>query len=211
MTDQEVLQRVQYALLEQPDGGQTWGSGLWTRDEVIARLGERQTGFLKQTLILVSAVSTSAVGIGVRRVDLPTDLVRIVSAVWHGNDGTQRDLVRGDAFSADAILPTWETTDGDPLSYHEGDPPTLQIEIAPGSTVAGVIDLLYVPTGTRPNGNGVTLILPDEFCDCALLYGVLADLLGKDGRGRDLERAAYCEQRVQLAVEVARIILDGWA
>lgn len=211
MTDQTLLTAVQYALLEPPTAGQNWPSGLWTRDEVLQRLGERQDGYLKATQILVSAISTGAVAIGVRRVPLPTNWIRTVSAVWHGNDGTQRDLLRTDQYGSDHLQADWETTNDTPLAYHEVDPPTLVIELAPGPDVGGVIDLLYVATGTVPSGNGTTLVLPDEFCDSVLKYGVLADLLGKDGRGQDLQRAAYCEERVQLGIELGQLIVDGWA
>jgi hypothetical protein len=211
MIDQDLLQAIQYGLLEVPDGGQNWPSGLWTLEEVLARLSERQNAYLKRTQILVTAATSAAVPISEHRVSLPIDWIATVTAVWRGNDGRSRDLLRAGQFTSDAMQPTWEQTNGLPLAYHEYDPPMLILEIAPAPDVAGVVDLLYVAMGTTPNGNGVTLTLPDEINDAGVKYGVLADLLSKEGRGQDQSRAAYCEQRFDLAVEIGRIIVDGWA
>jgi hypothetical protein len=93
--------------------------------------------------------------------------------------------------------------------------PTRQIQLAPAPNQIGYLDLVYVAQGdplgayldtVSPN---VDLTVPDEFAS-AVKYGVLADAFGKDGRGKDPQRAAYCEQRYQLAQQVAEIILNGW-
>ena len=36
MIDQDLLTALQYALIEPPDGGASWLSGLWTRDESVS-------------------------------------------------------------------------------------------------------------------------------------------------------------------------------
>ena len=67
-----------------------------------------------------------------------------------------------------------------------------------------------MPVGTTLTGAGVAIDLPDEFAH-VLKYGTLADQLRKDGRGQDLGRADYAQQRFDLGVEAARLILAGWA
>lgn len=212
MIDQAVLSQMQRQLLEEPDGGQTWPSLLWTRDEVIHLLTQRQNRMLKETLLLVSLASPSlTVNIGDHRIALPADCIRVVTAVWRGNDGTVKELSRLDSFEADHALPTWELTNATyPIGYMEFDALQAQIQIAPAPSVAGVIELLYVACGAALTGNGVSLAVPDEV-EPGLRYGTLADALGKDGRGQDLERAKYCEDRYQLGNEAIRLILKGWA
>jgi hypothetical protein len=211
-TDQQVLSECQAALVEPQDGGQVWTSGLWTHEEVVSLLSHRQNRLLKESLLLVKLANPSlTVNIGDHRIALPTDWVRTVSLVWRGNDGTVRELVPSDSFESDHAIPTWELTNAAyPLVYHEWDALNLQVEIAPAPTVAGTLELLYVPLGDTLTGNNVPLLVPDEFVP-VLKYGTLADQLRKDGRGQDLARAAYCQTRFDLGVAAAELILAGWS
>lgn len=211
MIDQTLLTDLQYALIEPPDGGANWPSGLWTRDEVLHALTERQNRLLKDTLLLTTVSPLIPAAATVHRFPLPADLIRIVAVVWRGSDGYVRELLRVDSFEADHALPTWETTDTNPpLVYMEEETPTLQIQIAPAPSVPGNLDLLYVALAPALTGNGQAFTVPDEWT-VGLKYGTLADLLSKDGRGQDLSRAQYAEARFQLQIEISRIILKGWA
>jgi hypothetical protein len=211
-TDQQIAQTLQYALLEPPDGGQNWPSGLWDRDEVFNILNQRQNRLLNETFILVGIANITGIVAGTHRVALPTDSMRLVSVVWRGVDGTVKELARSDSFEADHAIPTWElTTTTAPLVYMEEEAPLGQLQIGPAPAVNGLLEILYIPLGTSLNaGNGEILVFPDEFAH-GVKYGALADLLNKDGRGQDLGRAAYCQQRYELAKDAAHIILEGWA
>lgn len=211
MIDIALLTALQYAVIEAPDGGANWLSGLWTREEVLSDLNQRQDRLLKDTLLQITILPPNILyNPGDVRIALPADLIRIIDLVWYGGDGTVRELQRADSFEADHIIPSWETPQAYPLVYMEYDPLTLEVQIAPVSYNFGTLGLLYVAAGTEMNGNGVTLAVPDEFAH-VLKYGVLADLLSKDGRGKDANRAGYCEQRFQFGIELARILLKGWA
>ena len=210
-TDQALAQQLQYALLEPPDGGQFWPSGLWDRDEVFNALNQQQNSLLHESLLLVG-IANVAVLAGAHRIALPTDLLQLVSVVWRGDDGVVRELVRADSFEADHGLPSWEATDATaPLVYMEEETPTGFVQIGPAPTGTGILELLYVPLGTSLiAGNGEILVVPDE-CAHGVKYGALATLLGKDGRGQDPARAAYGQQRADLVAEAATIIRKGWA
>jgi hypothetical protein len=208
-TDQALMQQIQYALLEPPDGGQNWPSQLWTRDEVIARCNERQNRLLHETMLLIG-IANIAVLASTHRIALPSDHMRTASVVWRGSDGTVRELLRSDSFEADHAMPTWELTDTTyPLVYMDEETPSGFFQIGPAPSVAGTIELLYIPLGTTLNGAGEILVVPDEFMP-SVKYGALIDLLRKDGRGQDLAKAEYAEQRYQLGVDAAKIILNGW-
>ena len=225
MTDQEILTAIQFTVVEPPNGGASWPSGLWTRDEVTGSLTQRQDRFLKDSLILLAHTTRSVapddtpptippplqVVASQTRITLPSDCLRVVSVVWEGEDGSVRELVRTDSFETDHFLPDWEAVGAVvPLVFMEYETPTREIQIAPMPQFAGSLDLLYVPLGTPLTGNGVDFTLFDE-CVHGVKYGTLADLFGKEGQGHDAARAAYCEQRFQLAIDLARIILQGWA
>ena len=211
LTDQDLLSTVQLQLLEPDDHGQSWPSGLWQRDEVLVAANERQNRLLKDTLLLAGLAIIDPVAVGQHRVTLPDDWMRTVGLLWLGNDGTVRELPRSSSFEADHVIRTWEATNQTaPLVYMDDETPLLQIQIAPAPSVAGRIGLVYIPTAIDLTGNGEFLIVPDEL-EHAIRYGLLADLLSKDGRGRDAERAAYCEDRFELAIEATRLLLKGWA
>ncbi len=212
MIDQDLLTSLQYATIEPPDGGAAWPSGLWSRDEVLSYLNQRQDKLLKLSLIHVKTSPAIPVLALQRVIDLPIDWAATVSVVWTGDDGQIRELQRTDTFGldhADATLGRIATASL-PLVYMDFDNETLKVEISPGPTGAGNLSVLYVPVGTVLTGNGVSLTVPDEL-ESSVKYGVLADMLGKDGRGRDQARAEYGAQRFQFGVDVARIILEGWA
>jgi len=207
-TDQALMQQLQYSLLEPPNGGQTWPSGVWTRDEVLNIANQRQNTLLHDTMLLVGAANVAVLA-SASRIDLPTDCIRLVTVVWRGS--VVRELLRSDSFEADHMISTWEDTDTvAPLVYMEEEAPLGQVQIGPAPIGAGTLDLLYVPLGTVLNGNGEILVVPDELMP-VVKYGALVDLLQKDGRGQDLGRAQYCEHRFNMGVEIAKLILEGWA
>jgi len=208
--DTSILSAIQYVLMEPIDGGAAFPSGLWTADEVRDRLNERQDQFLKRTGLLVG-IATRPLNAGQHWFVLPSDWLSTLSAVWEGTDGVIRELIRSDSFEADHGLTDWTHTRDTPMLYMDEDSPLLTMQIAPPPQVSGRVQLLYVPQGTTLTGAGELLTVPDEFSESVAKYGTLADLFGKDGRGKNPEKAAYCEQRFALAEQVADIILRGWA
>lgn len=211
MTDQDLLEALQYALMEPPDLGATWPSDLWSRAEVLARMNERQNRFLKGSRLLVGMAQLPILA-GVATVALPDDWLITQDVVWTGTtSGTLRPLSRSDQWSADHAHPDWPTTGDTPQVYFDHDQPTLQIRIAPTPTEDGTLLLFYIPQGAEFDGTGELPSVADEFTDAAILYGTLADLLAKDGRGASLDRAGYAESRFQLGLTCAAVILrSSW-
>jgi len=200
---------IQYALVESPDGGASFPSGLWTRDEVIHAFNTRQRQLLRDTHLIVTRIEI-AVGIAENPTALPVDWVATLFCDWRTAGGVRSPLTPCDAFEVDLIVPTWETVAGVPIVFLDGDEGTLTIRLAPIPAAAGTLELLYIALPTAANGNGVTLSIPDEFLD-GVRYGTLADLLGKVGRGADPARAAYCQERFELTEAIVSILLEGWS
>ena len=210
MTDQAVLELLQYALVEPPDGGATWPSGLWTRDEVINALNTRMRQYLRDTQAIATRVEIPVVA-GTNPVSVPADWIATLSAAWRITSTGQRiPLSTSDSYEADLAVPTWETTGGTPLVILDGDDGTLTVRLAPVPDANGTLELLYVALPAAANGSGVTLSIPDEMLD-GIRNGTLADLLGKVGRGSDPLRAQYCQERFEQTELVTEILLNGWA
>lgn len=209
MTDQELLTLLQYSLVEPPDGGGSFPSGLWTRDEVIAALNTRLRQLFRDTHLVVTRVEQAVVA-STNPVTLPADWIATLHVVWRTAGSVRHPLTPCDAFEADLMLPTWESTTATPIVYLDGDQGTLTLRLAPVPDADGTLEILYVALPALVNGNGVTLAVPDEWLD-GVKYGVLADLLGKVGRAYDTERAIYAQGRYDLTKTISEVILAGWS
>ena len=225
MTDQELLHLVQIALVEPPDGGASWPSGLWTRDEVIAGLNTRMRQYLRDTHAIVTRIAISVPAL-TNPVALPIDWIATLHCVWleetggaafdslafdvGAYDGSEErhPLTPCDSFESDLMLPTWEATPATPIVYLDGDQGTLTIRLAPIPDLNGVLELMYVALPTAATGANIPLSISDEFLD-GIKYGLLGNLLGKVGRGSDPQRASYCEERFELGELLTELILGG--
>jgi len=87
--------------------------------------------------------------------------------------------------------------------------PQMTIQIVPAAADAGTLDFLYTAVTTLASNTGVTIPLPADFCPY-IKWGVLADMLKKDGPAHDMPRSAYCEMRFGEGVELAKILLRGF-
>jgi len=210
MIDQDLLSELQYALLEPPDGGATWPSEVWMRDEVIDTVNSAIWGWLRDTHALVTPLDVAVLAAGLGVVPLPADWLATCACVWRSAAGVRTPLGPVDRFEGDLALPSWETTAGTPLAYDEFESDTLTLQLLPIPAANGTLELLYVARTAAVNGGGITLPLPDEFLS-AVKYGTLGGLLRKVGRLADPQRAEYCEQRYDLSVLLTKILLSGWA
>lgn len=207
ITDRQMLEEVQYTVIEPPDLGATWPSGLWTLAEVLGYANQRQYRFLKETGIVTSTASITANTASGNRFDLPTDWIETIHASWK-QAGVYRPLERTDTWVVDHVKTTWESATGTPNSYMDAEAPTLKIQIAPAPTTSGTIEILYVALSTTLDRSGINLTVPDEFMPY-IKWGVLADMLNKVGRGQDVDRAGYAEQRFAEGVALAQMLLGN--
>lgn len=205
-TDQQVLNEIQYTVIEPPDSGATWPSGMWTAAETVRYLNQRQDRFIFETHPYVTAANI-AVTAGDNLYDLPAGFVKTVRVIWTPTSGTAVELTRGDDWEADHGIPTWTTVEDVPKIYIIE--PTLEIKLAPIPDSNGTLRIYYIKTGTTFTGGGISATLQDEMIP-SLKYGALADMFGKVGRAHDPIRAKYCADRFQLGIDVTNILLKGF-
>lgn len=210
MTDQQLLSELQYALLEPPDGGQTWPSEVWTRQEVLDAVNGTVNTLLRETHLVVTRAEQAVLAAGLGVVTLPAGWIASAHLVWRTAAGVRTPLAPADTFEADLALPSWEDTPGTPLAYADLDGATLTLRLVPRPDANGTLELMYIARPTALEGAGATIALPDEYLS-GVKYGVLGWLLRKVGRLHDPERAAYCERRYDLTRTMAEITVGGGA
>lgn len=194
----KLLNEIQRHVLEPTvDDGQTWT--LWTKDEVLGFLNLRIQRFLIETGLNRTEASIAATA-GISEYDLPVDLMEIRRVEFDGSV-----LNRIDQATADDGMPGWPSTTGVPTDYIEEPRRSLSIQLVPPPISSGTVKVLYVR-------------LPDDSVDClplplpnlftwAIKWGVIADMLAKEGEANDPVRSEAAEGRFQEGVQLALLLL----
>ena len=199
----QLMEEIKYHMLENPLQG--FAHGLWTVAEVLQYTNQRIYRFLVETGALLTR-TTIPVAAGSYVVDLPTNWIEIRRVAWT-SAGVTKELPREDAFTLDAWKPTWESVgETTPSCYVEDPNPSLQVRLAPVPTVAGTVDLIGVAAPDAVTAVCLPLPLPDEWC-VYVKWGVMADMLSKEGEANDPERAQICESRWKEGVSLCRLML----
>src|SRR5262245_55728705 len=210
MTDRELLDELQYVLIEPPDEGDTWPSGIWTRSEVLDAINAGVRGLVRDTHLTLVRTEIPVVA-GTLSIDLPVDWLATGYLVWRALDDVRTPLGPVDSFEGDLALPGWETTTaGLPVAYADLDLATLTLRLVPTPDADGTLEVLYVAVPDPIDGTGLTIPVPEE-CSSGVKYAALGILLRKVGRLMDPERANYCDRRYELTEVVTEIILGGWS
>jgi hypothetical protein len=116
------------------------------------------------------------------------------------------NLWREDEEIANAFMIRWNLTPGSPLCFSVALTPPLQVQLFPALLDVGNLDMVSLNTGADLDPtSGVLLGIPDDL-SWVVKWGALADLLNKDGPGRDVIRAAYCEERWNFGLDLANLL-----
>jgi hypothetical protein len=216
---EHVLDEIQRHMLEPViDHGESWFDGLWTSEEVREFLTDRVNDFLTQTGCTRERLDIS-VPAGQIDITYP-DVNEVRAAIWVAQSGATTPLELGDFHGADSGSPGWEDSSGIPerfITWGRGI-----AKLSPAPTAAGTLRLRYVPTWSGAAN-------PSDFPDAAsyarylystdrlipipaiflpfIKYGVMADMLSKEGEAHDEQRAKYCESRYEMGIEVARMFI----
>lgn len=202
-----MLEEIQRHLLEDViDEGQTWS--LWSVGEVVGIVNERLRRFIVQTSILQKRATLSVVA-GTSEYALPEDLLDL-RRVGFRNGSTRVPLTPVDSWAADNGVPGWEALSETPYGYYLDPLDAMSLRILPTPSTSGSLDLIYVyaPEDMTTDNLCATLPIPSIFIP-SLKYGVMADMLSKEGQANDPIRAEYCEERFKEGVELAKLLYGG--
>ena len=216
VTDQQLYNECQMHLLETENNGASFGSGLYTVAEMVARTNYRLDLFNALTGVKVTYNASQTATSGIKAQDISTaapNLMSVLYVFYSSNAGTTYYMLpKGSSLEADMYITTQSAVTL-PSHYALDSARVLNINLFPMPTFAGSdgkINLAYIPkVGVLPaTPDGTTIGIPDDFTPF-IKYGVLADLFRKSGETYDPVRAEICEQLFTLGVEVTRGWLSG--
>jgi hypothetical protein len=185
--------------LLEPLGEVTWS--LWTQEEVLTFLQQRVVRFLMETGIVRARLEVAQPADGVA--ELPEDLLDLRRVSW---DGVA--LQRTDPFVLDHGVVGWYGENGTPYAYVEEPQDPLTIRLVPTPSVPGDLAFIYVQPGldvlSTYGVRDAHLPVPAAFCP-HLKWGIMGDMLMKEGEAHDPVRADHCFKRYEEGVQLARL------
>lgn len=205
VTDAEIMELIEYHLLEPATTASWTGSEQFTWEDVRGAIERRRNQFLLETGVVVSHSQLAYAPDPDGRAVLADTTIDVRRLSFKDPDGVFTHLWREDEYSLQCFDPAAPSNPRTPYAYAQIAGPPLTLQLAPPPADSGTLDLLTVSSGaTLDPAAGVALGIPDDLA-WVVAWGALADLLGKDGPGFDGQRAAYCEQRWQEGLEIARL------
>jgi len=209
-TDRDLILEMQYMLLEPPDTvGWTWkGTDMFTLDELAKALERRRNQFLAETACVLTRTTPVIGAPAGGRFALTDSVVDVRRLSLLDPLGVHHHLWRTDEYAMTAFTQgQWAVTPVPPYAYSVMATQPVQVQIAPVPNDTYTADLITVNSGaTFAPAIGATLVgVPDDL-SCAIRWGALADLLGKDGQARDPARAQFCEKEYKEDVEAASLM-----
>jgi hypothetical protein len=171
----------------------------------------RRDQFLNETGCVITQSAPSVTPTAEGLISLADTTIDVRRIAWI-NGGAYSLLWREDIFSLNSFLTSWKQGNGNPKAYGITTTAPLTVQLAPIPNTTNTLDLLTVKTGATLDGSGVLLGIPDDL-SWIVKWGMLADLLRKDGPARDPSRAKYCETRWAqgiAAVKSAMAVIDSF-
>ena len=201
-----ILEEVQRHFLEpKVDRGLEWQ--LWSYAEVHQAYELRVYRFLLETGINRKEFEEYTRD---AQVGIPQDSIEIRRVQWEYEDqrDTPRALTRIDTRQADSGRPGWDTTESQPDSYIE-DPMvnTMELTLCPHPNDEGRVGQRYVYMPEIQSQVECEHVPIPRMFTWAIKWGLIADLLKKEGEANDPVRAAAAEFQYKLGVQLARLLL----
>lgn len=205
MTDTAFLSALQRYVLEPADGGASWGTGLWTRDEVLTAVNETQRAFLARTR-LHRGFYELAFDAAQPSVEVGEEILGITHAdVFY--DGRWTPLPAHSRADLDLALPKWNLQQGRPKAYLEYEYSTTSVTLAPIPALPGRLHLIVLPTPQLITGSNDPLTLDEPWIPF-LFAGSLARMFGRPGRAFDAGRRDTFQAVYDLGVTLASALVS---
>jgi hypothetical protein len=204
VTDQYLFEEIEYHLLEPPSPGVWTGSEQFVAQDLTTALQQTRDQFLLDTGCVLTH-STAFSGLPANgRVGLATSVIDLRRLSYLDASGLITLLWRVDENQLYAYAQGWAVNPQPVQAYSIIATPPVTVQLAPIPSVSGTLDLVTINAGAALNpATGVVLGVPDDL-SWVVKWGALHNLLIKDGPPSDPFRAAYCKQRYQEGVELAR-------
>ena len=155
VTEQNVMNEMQYHTLETANNGASLVSDMWTVGEWVDYINARMANFTAETKLVLSRESAFSSVINQTQYDLgtsvSTDLLEVHRVAWLDASGNSHGLREDSTLTYDRLLPTWTVSSAsqEPEVYVRAGRPQLKIEILPAPVASGTIDILYTKRPTQ--------------------------------------------------------------
>jgi hypothetical protein len=210
VTDQYLVQSVQYALLENGNAdadGTTLLTSMFSITEIANAFDRVQQQFLLDTGLVQTRATIVGV-VGQSKYATPADSIRPRRLSYQEVGASPKVLTQVDTWELDNFEDNWGTDSGTPEVWWENTLGQQQVAVALTPANPGNIGLLYVALAQTITGAGTTFTVPDDWTPY-IYWGTLNELLQSDGPSFDPVRAQYCSTRYDEGVELARLVLGG--
>lgn len=208
VTDRDLIQSIQYSLLESTSTQTSWpGTSQFTYNDIVNAIQLRRNQFLADTGVILT--HNTQVANTDDRQTLSDNVIELRRLAWLGLSpfAYYTSMWRSDEVEFTANDSFWNIEPGTPRVYSVMLPPPLQIALTPPPSTNGILDIISVNTGPslNPVVSATVLGIPNDLCP-GIKWGVMADLFGIDGQARDLSRANFCEKRYQQYVQLGTLL-----
>jgi len=207
------------------------GTDMFTINGIVGAVRRRRDQFLLETGMVTSRSLITGPLPPQARVLIDESIIDVKRAAWVGVPGTTdpnaygtrlygkglygrgvfgtsssySTLWKTDEWAAESFRYGWANAPASPpsgFSTAVGPPNTLVI--TPPPQASGQVELITTNVGATLTSAslGTLLGIPDDFT-WVVRMGALADLLGREGQSRDMQRAQYCEARWKEGIALA--------
>jgi len=193
VTTQDLIAEMQFHLME-PLSPSVWaGTDMFTMEQIV----------LVYTGVEQEFDNSAFTVLGSGRFEFPEGWMDIRRLEWVDLDGIRTHLWRSDEWSRDSLDVGWAlNSDPTPTQFSIILTNPLRIQLMPAPALPGTMERIVTKTGVTLDAITNPLIgVPDDWT-WAVKWGAMADLLGMENQARDPARAAYCESRYAMGVEL---------
>lgn len=201
LTTAQIAKSIVYHLIENngavADGIST-STAMFSITDINNAIAKRVNRFLEETGQIVTRI-TLPVTPGDGRIEIPNDWIDVRRAGWITPENAHTVLWRVSEYVLDSQFDNWNISPTNvPSAYSVATAPLLWLQVAPPPRDIGTLELLIVDSSN-------TINIFNDF-GWVIKFGAMADLLGQEGEGKDAERSAYCQQRWDEGVQLAKIM-----
>lgn len=199
LTDTYAYTQMQYMLLEPPTGAGAWtGTTQFNLADFTQALQTRRDEMLQMSNCNQSLVTGIATTPNTRRTNLPDTTIDVARTRWIPTVGSPVTLYRDDIVASEFYeAPLYQLAPGTPQIFGMSSEPPLAFDVDIPPSQPGTYETVVLQSGTAFAPPTATLLgIPDDFA-WVLIWGALADLLGRESEATDRQRAAYCLKRYQ--------------
>jgi hypothetical protein len=199
LTDTYCYTQMQYMLLEPPSGGTWTGTPQFSISDFQQALQRRRDEVLKIANCNQQLMANIPLTPGTRRTILPDSVIETarVRYIPIASLGAPSTLYRDDTVAQEYYENNYlQAQPGTPQTFMLTSEPPLSWDVDIPPNLPGTYEAVTLLSGAAFNPPTVNTLLniPDDFV-WVLIWGALADLLGRESEAVDRQRADYCQKR----------------